>query len=484
MPTSTQPPGRPTIAALSTGRAPASRAIVRISGPHAQEILNALFEPTAADPREQPRMLCPGRLTIPIGPPQTMSGPPIDGMPAWAACFPPQSSLTGEPMAEVHLPGLPLLVEAVLSAASNAGARPAAPGEFTRRALEAGRITLHAAEALAQALAARNDAQLRAAAELRSGALPRAIGELANELASLLALLEAGIDFVDEHISFIPADQLAEGLTGIEKRIGRILDQSTTSEQLEQIPLAVLVGLPNAGKSTLFNALTQLHRAICSPIEGTTRDVLHAPLAASLSREPVLLADTAGLLESTDHILARLAEQASRRAIQRADLLVLVANLADPAAPDHVARLRCLPELAEAAGRPTLLAATHSDCLDFPDVVNRAAALQDSTGLQVIPVAAPTGQGISTLAHALGTRAGSAAPVHTAQTALLDRHRTLLQAARDDLHRARDIAMKDGPVELIAADLRSALDHLNEMTGAHGSDDVLGRVFQQFCIGK
>ena len=386
-------------------------------------------------------------------------------------CFRGPRSYTGEDALELQLPGNPVLLERVVDALIGAGrgagldVRRAEPGEFTARAFLNGRLSLTEAEGVAATIAARSDAELRAAGLLTGGALGALATALAEALAQALALVEAGIDFTDqEDVVTIAPDELARKLASLQERIETHLARAVGTEQLEAIPWVVLSGQPNAGKSTLFNALLGRRRAVVSATAGTTRDVLAEPLRIETAQGPaeVMLVDLAGADDQMNAPWERLARQAAVEARRRAELIV-----------------HCVP-------------------VDAPtDAPAPPAALVVPTKADLDPHAAPeavsarTGHGLEALRRQIAQRlAARTVSLAADALALRPRHETLLRSAAAHLAEARALV---GPArgaraldqpELVAAALRLALDDLGQLAGRITPDDVLGRIFASFCIGK
>lgn len=428
-----------TIFALSSGAPPAGVAVVRISGPMAGGAIDRMTG--KARPIER-------RATL-----RTLSDPatgqPLDR--ALVLWLPGPGSATGEDMAEFHLHGGRAVTAAVLDALGRLpGLRPAAPGEFTRRAFETGRIDLNEAEALADLLAAETDAQRRNAMLLAGGALSRALDDWQGRVLVLSARLEALLDFSDEEdvgetvqAGIDPA--FAAELAGLDADVARWRGRAPV-ERLRDGVRVVLAGPPNAGKSTLLNALAGREAAIVTPVAGTTRDLIEVPVG--LCGLPFLLTDTAGLHEGGDDPVEAIGIERAARAIGAADIVLW---LGDPGlAP--VGALR----IGAQADRRAL----------------------DAAGFDLL-LSARSGEGMGQLVARLVELAGALLPAE-GEAALSARQREALDALGDALALARG----EGDPVLVAEALRLARGAIDRLTGRAGTEDMLDGLFGRFCIGK
>lgn len=390
---------------------------------------------------------------------------------------PGPGTYTGEDSAELLLPGSAAVVELVEARLHELGARRAEPGEFTARAYHHGRLTLEQAEGVAAVIAAVTTAELDGARELlegRTGAVCRA---WADRLADLLALVEVGIDFTDqEDVVPITAQRLADTLGTLAREMGAVLGAHAGGERRSSRPKVVLGGVPSSGKSALFNRLVGRERSVVHAQPGTTRDVIQEPieLTGSMGRRiGVTLVDVAGL---DDHGAA--ADRAARAALAAADL-VLWCTAADADPRDDEAEVAALP-----SGTPVIHVLTKADLSQY--VHGTIDAVPGA-----IAVCSLDGWNVGSLRAAIFDHlwAGSAAARGSGGAGLAwPRHRAAVAGARDLLDSALAIvALQDGQLadaEVLAEVLRDALGRLGEVTGRVESDDVLGRVFGAFCIGK
>ena len=396
-------------------------------------------------------------------------------LPVLLTCFEAGDSYTGQDMAELQCPGNPILLERVIRRSTQLGARLAEPGEFTFRAFLAGKLDLIQAEGVAATIAATSDSQLAAAGLLRCGALGEVACGLAEAVADALALVEAGIDFVDEEdVVSIKPDVLNERLRKIDRDLDGLLAQSRSWGSLDAVPRVVLVGAPSSGKSTLFNALLGHTRAITAATPGTTRDVLAEPLVLSTppgERIEVMIFDMAGLDVAT-YALDASAQEAARGTIASADLVLHVQH-------GSVADLRSREAQEIGPEVPILRVWTKAD-LAYP-----------SEGRFDVVVSAHTGHGLDALRQAMVVHVGDrAVSVSSQMLALQRRHDMALRNAATQITAAQQLvagqfgqSALDQP-ELIAGALREALDELAGLAGRMTPDDIIGRVFATFCIGK
>ena len=440
-----------TIFALASGSGPAGIAVVRLSGPATAAALEGL---TGRAP-PPPRRAALRRLRDPL------DGSLLDeGLVLW---FPGPASFTGEPMAELQLHGGRAVIAGVLATLGRfSGLRPAEPGEFTRRAVVNGKLDLTAAEGLADLVAAETAMQRRQALRQLDGALGQLYRGWADRLTGVLAESEAVIDFPDEDLPVGLEQNRNTAIGALLAEIDSHLQDARRGERLrEGIEIAV-IGPPTAGKSSLLNRLVQREAAIVTPIAGTTRDVIEVRL--DLGGYPVLLADTAGLREAADAVES----EGIRRALARADSADLKIALFDATA---------WPAL-----DPMTLALVDDDTLPVLNKVDRRPVPADARigGQTALPLSLATGEGLATLLTSLTELVGERHGLSEAPFLTRVRHRIALEECRSALHRALAAPLP----ELVAEDLRLAVRALGRITGAVDLEDILDRIFAEFCIGK
>ena len=422
-----------TIYALASGRPPAAIAVVRISGPRAHEAATKL-----AGRLPPPRQASLRTLVDPS------SGLPLDE--ALAIRFDGPGSATGEDVVELHCHGGKAVIDAVLSAlGSLEGLRSAEPGEFTRRALANGRIDLTEAEGLADLLAAETEIQRRSAMARATGGLGSRLEIWRERLLALSARAEVAIDYDGEDNASREPDFASE-LETLADEMSTLLD-SPRVEPLRDGIRVVVAGPPNAGKSSLVNALARSERAIVTPIPGTTRDVIEVPL--TIGGIPFVLVDTAGLREATDEVES-IGVGRAHDEVQRADILLWLG--ASIEAPEH------------------------SDFIQLFSKCDLRVVGSDGEGLAVSSV---TGHGLAELMNALIAKASELLPGGD-ELALDRRQHELLGQAKSALERAIELS---DPV-LLAEELRVARAAIDQISGRAGVEDLLDALFGRFCLGK
>jgi tRNA modification GTPase len=440
------------IAALATPPGRAALALVRLSGTGAFAVAAQVVRDFRDD---RPRYATLASFVDP-------NGDPIDQ--GLYTVFPAPASYTGEDMVELSCHGGQLVPARLLSALHAAGARPAAPGEFTRRAVLNGKLDLVQAEAVGDLIDATAPAQARIALGQLEGGLSRRLADLRDALVGAQALLSYEIDFPGEDDGPVPPERIAAELESVREQLRRLLATAPSSDRMRQGALLVLAGRPNAGKSSLLNALLGVERALVTEVPGTTRDTIEA--ATDFLGWPVRLADTAGLWEPSERV-DRLGVEVSRRYLAAADLVLLCVE---------GGRAPGLDECAIMAERPTLLIRTKGDLHPEPD----------ETAPDGITVSVVTGQGLGDLRRAAAERVfGDRIALGDLELTLTrERQRVALQRAQEALAESLTHLGPTGDAVLASHHVREATLALDELVGTVDIEEVLGRVFAGFCVGK
>lgn len=444
---------RRTIFAPATPPGRGGVAVIRISGPAAAGALRAL----AGDRLPSPRVATLTALREPGG------GAPIDrGLVLW---FPGPGSFTGEDVVELHVHGGRTVTGNLLEVlAELPDLRPAEPGEFTRRAFENDKLDLTEAEAIADLVDAETRAQQRQALRQLSGSLGRLYGGWASRLTNALAHLEADLDFPDEDLPDGVAAAVAPELRAVRDAITVHLDDGRRGERLRDGLEIAILGPPNAGKSSLLNALATRDVAIVSDLAGTTRDVIEVHL--DLNGYPVTLADTAGLRVASDAVEVEGVRRARQRA-EQADLRLILFDACGWPSPG--------PEVEAFLDEPesVLLVGNKIDLCPIPD----KARVRE---IPVLPVSVATGSGIPELLERLGTFVAAQLAPRESPSLTRARHRAALEQCAEALDRAMSAPLP----ELAAEDARLALRALGRITGRVDVEALLDVIFRDFCIGK
>jgi tRNA modification GTPase len=441
------------IVAAASAPGSGGRGIVRLSGPPLRNALKGLFgEAFVAD--------WPRRATTRAGELVNVPGARAD-----VSIWPDGRSYTGQPLAELHVPGAPALMEAIVAAACRHGARPAVRGEFTLRAVLAGKMDLARAEAVLGVVDAESPDELRVALAQLGGGVGQELTRVRSDLLDLLADLEAGLDFAHEDLSFVDDETLQRRIESAEQSLADLASRAAGGLRATALPRVVLAGPPNAGKSTLFNALAGRDAALVSDVRGTTRDWLSVEI--DLGGRRVELIDTAGADDATATGIEAAAQRARLAESLRADLLVW-----------------CVPvdgEDDETAPPPTVADRT------VRVLTKCELKATDGETREPVRISVHAGVGLDLLRDRIRARLSShersgGTAVLLAETA--ERWRPALAGAGEALLAARDLAGTTYDQTLIAAELRRALDFVGEVIGGADTEEVLGRVFQRFCIGK
>lgn len=434
-----------TICALASGAPPAAIAVLRVSGPQVPEIIESRLSISPLKPRHATLVNM-----------SSATGELIDT--GLATYMPAPSSYTGEDTLEISLHGGRVITDLALQSIMSAGARLAEPGEFTRRAFEAGKLDLTRAEAVADLIDAESETQLGQALQQMDGALDRLYSGWRSELTSCLALLEASIDFPDEEDAPDRVDApVLETLNRLKSDLSHALEEGNITERIRDGFKIAILGKPNAGKSTLLNRLAKRDAAIVTDIPGTTRDIVEVRL--TLGGYLVWLADTAGLRETEDIVEAEGVRRA-KRAAEESDLRIWLFDGRETFASDDV--------------QPgDLVVSNKSDLISVTDVSR-----------ETFQIAAQTGDGIPALEAAIIERLSRMTQNVGAPMITRARHRQGIERALTHLESAQVHIESSLGAEFVAEDVRRAAHELGQLTGHIDTEQILGAVFSSFCIGK
>ncbi|MBI4889856.1 MAG: tRNA uridine-5-carboxymethylaminomethyl(34) synthesis GTPase MnmE [Acidobacteria bacterium] len=449
-------PTADTIVAISTPPGAGGLGVVRISGPAARDAAASMLRfraPFAWTP-----------WTCALADLLDDAGNPVDEV--ILSYFAAPRSYTAEDVVEISCHGSPVVLRHCVSRALAGGARLANPGEFTLRAYLNGRIDLPQAEAVDDLIRATTLHQARIAAQQLTGSVSRAVRPAKEQLLELIALLEAGIDFAEDDLSIATNEEVDARMARVLVELRRLIDSFQFGRLVHDGISLAIVGRPNVGKSSLFNALLAQDRAIVTDIAGTTRDTISEQF--SLQGLPVRLVDTAGIRESHD-LVERLGIERSRQAMADADITLVVIDLS----AEFTAEDQELVRLAGEQGH-TVTVGNKSD-------LARVCTAQ----VEDVAICAKTGEGLEELRRILLARIAPGGFV-SPQSGLITsaRHEALLRESREALERARLAVQVGLPHEMLLLDCYAALHPLDALTGATTADDILNRIFSTFCIGK
>lgn len=466
-----------TIAAIATPIGEGGIGVIRISGRNALFVAGDMFRPS--------------------------SGVPVSGLPTHTAhygyahdpvtdeviddgviiVFRAPRSYTGEDSVEISSHGGVVPTRRVLEAALHAGARLAEPGEFTKRAFLSGRLDLAQAEAVLDIIRSRTDEAMRVAELQFSGVLSSRIRMLREELLGILAHIEAAIDFPEEVMETDP-QMVAESIRDAIRHITDLVETADRGKVFREGLQVVIAGRPNVGKSSLLNALLRESRAIVTPIPGTTRDIIEESL--NIRGIPVLAIDTAGVCETED-VVERIGVDRARQSLEHADLVLAVIDAEQGFTTEDQELLRSL------AGKKIIIVANKTDLIredDAGELARLVASWADGNlpvGTCVKQTAAPSNEGIVELEDAIADMilAGSIPGSLSGGVVVSNvRHRRALEESGTALEHALQTAESGLPVDFISIDMKAATVALGSITGETVSDDVIDRIFSEFCIGK
>lgn len=452
-----------TIAAIATPVGEGGIAVIRVSGPDAFSVTQKIFRAAKGNELKDA-----ATHTIHFGKIVSSDEKTVDQV--LVSLFKSPHSYTGEETAEVSCHGGLVVSRKILELLYQSGARPAEPGEFTKRAFLNGKIDLTQAEAVLDLIRAKSDRARDIAVRQLAGGLSIRFKDLRDRMMSLYANLEAYLDFPDEDLEIDIRDGMQNQLSVIEQTMRGLISGFSKNSLLREGAMVVLAGKPNAGKSSLFNALLERDRAIVSDIPNTTRDVIEEPL--EIDGFWLRLADTAGIVSTPEHPLDEMSMQRSREAIEKCHLVLLVVDGSKPLDDADRTVLSKIP-----ADKPRFILVNKSDLQPGLSKEN-----QKELGA-VISISTKAGSGLDILEKQLAEFLEKNTSDSGEQITKL-RHRNALDQALDALSRARMAYDQKLSFEFVALDLKAAIDALEELIGSIYSEDLLDVIFAQFCLGK
>jgi len=450
-----------TIAAIATAPGRGGVGIIRLSGPCARKIGEAITQ------REfSPRYAHVARFS-------DTDGTTLDT--GLVLFFPGPNSFTGEDVVELQAHGGPVILDLLLNSCVNRGARLAGPGEFSQRAYLNNKLDLAQAEAIADLINSTTERAALNASRSLQGAFSRKIHDLVELVTRLRIYVEAAIDFPEEEIDFIGDGQVAQQLDAIIEQLDAVQIESRQGALVQEGMKLVIAGRPNAGKSSLLNALCGQDSAIVTAIEGTTRDVLREHI--QIDGLPLHIVDTAGLRDSP-HEVEREGIRRAWKEMESADRILLVVDGTDSQHPGDDPSL-IWPDINRHLTRDIPVTVIHNKC----DLSGRTPEIAEDSRAVVIALSAKTGEGIKLLKDHLKYCIGYS-DTGEGNFSARRRHLQALESASETLAAGRAQLVNAGAGELLAEDLRQCQVHLGEITGVVSSDELLGRIFSSFCIGK
>ena len=456
-----------TIAAIATGHSPTAIGIVRLSGEGCFALCDKVFRAANSRPFSgQPSH------KMAFGEMLDGQGRVIDQ--GLAVRFPGPHSYTGEDSAEFHCHGSPVVLRELLDALFAAGARQAKAGEFTQRAFLNGRLDLTQAEAVIDLIDAETAAAARNAAAQLDGGLRRVLEPIQDSLLDITSRFYAVVDYPDEDIEDVKPEQVAEALSSAEKQLSSLLATCQRGKVLKSGVRTAIVGRPNAGKSSLLNALAGYERAIVTDIPGTTRDTVEESVLCGgvLLR----LIDTAGIRDTEDVVEQKGVER-SRKALESADLVLAVVDSSVPLTDEDLEVLRL------AAENPRWIA-VFSKCDLWDTKAHSVGIIGSPAPAASVTLSSVTGEGLGDLENAVAALFPAGDPKEAGSLLTDQRQEEAARRARDAVRRAKDALENGLTPDAVLTDAEEALDSLGELTGRTAKEEIVSRIFSRFCVGK
>ncbi|WP_075579279.1 tRNA uridine-5-carboxymethylaminomethyl(34) synthesis GTPase MnmE [Acidaminococcus massiliensis] len=453
-----------TISAIATALGVGSIGVIRLSGPDSLAIADRIFAGREKPGKDNARKLLYGHIL-------DWKGQPIDEV--LAVYMPGPHSYTGEDVCEIQCHGGRQALQEILSLTYQAGARPAEPGEFTKRAFLNGRLDLAEAESVMDIINAKSRQALVAANRGHEGGLSRKVRELRKKLRDLVVQLEAAIDYPEEDIEEVTYDRAAEVLAEGQAAVARLVRQGSAGRILREGLRTAIVGRPNVGKSSLLNSLLQADRAIVSNIPGTTRDIIEEQM--TIGGIPLVLTDTAGLRDTED-LVEKIGVERSRAALEDAQLALVVLDGSQPLSGEDRELLRSLKD------RKKLILVNKSD---LPQMLDTEGLQREYGSSDVIVLSVKTGEGMEQVEQWLREFVyGEGSDSESSSMTQNARQQDLLEKALRSLEDALEGARQHLPYDCLTIDLTQTLHDLGEITGEDVPDEIIDEIFAQFCVGK
>ena len=472
-----------TIAAIATPPGVGGIGVIRVSGPEAFSlVLPLLRRPGGRTDPPPSHLLTYGRIIEPV------TEEVLDEV--LVAFMQPPHTYTREPVVEIQGHGGPLVLRRMLRTVLAQGARMANPGEFTLRAFLNGRLDLAQAEAVMDLIGAQTEAGQRLAMQQLRGRLSEQIREARHAMLGVIARIEASIDFPEEDVPTPQPEELHPLIAEAQRLVDALLASSEQGRLYRQGLRTTIIGRPNVGKSSLLNALLRTERAIVTPIAGTTRDTVEE--VANLRGIPLHLIDTAGITPSNDPV-EQIGVQRSRAAAESADVVLLVFDGSeylteqDQLVSEELQTMgfgsgSTYDDTSYRHGRPVIVVVNKADC---PQRIERRTLQSMWPSSPMVSTSTLTGIGLSELEETLAELVLAGKTLHSASVLVTSaRHQEALRRATEHLHAALSPLEQGLPLDFVSIDLRTAYDALGEVTGETASDDLLDRIFHEFCIGK
>ena len=453
-----------TISAICTPLGEGAVGIIRISGEKSLAVAQKLFKSKKTLSQNEPRHLTYGHC-------ENAKGEMLDEV--LAVYMPKPHSYTGEDVVEIQCHGGVEALKAILSATYEAGAVPAEPGEFTKRAFLNGRLDLAEAEAVMDIIQARSAKALGAALRQQKGQLSHRVSAIRNDLKDLIVHLEATIDYPEDDIEEVTYAKAMEGINKALRDVGELLAHAHTGRIMKEGLKTAIVGRPNVGKSSLLNCLLQEERAIVSAVPGTTRDVIEEQML--IEGAPLLLADTAGLRNTTDYV-EQIGVKKSREQLAEAELAIVVLDGSAPLQEEDRELLRAVEK------RDSVIIINKADLplkIELREVEERFGAKN------VLSLSAKTKEGVIAFIEWLKEYVyGQGANIDNGIFVQNARQERLLKEARTNLQEALNGARNQEPYDCLEIDLREAMAQLGAITGEAVPDEIINEIFARFCLGK